>query len=142
MTGKVLTFYLCGIFCGIDIKCAREIVRNAGYTTVPGVSDNIVGLVNLRGQVVTLFDVAKLLKLNRGIEEQGTSCIILKNRPGDPDTTGFIIDRAGDVVDVVQEMCEPLPANITHIEGRYIVEVVKLRDEIVLLLDLEAIFEN
>lgn len=141
MTGKVLTFYISGIFCGIDIKRAKEIVRNVGYTIVPGVSENIVGLVNLRGQVVTLFDIAKLLKLSIGIEKHGPNCIILKNRPGDPDTTGFIIDRTGDVIDVVQEMCEPLPANITNIEGRYINGVVKLRDEIVLLLDLVEIFE-
>lgn len=142
MTGKVLTFYLGGTFCGINIKAAKEINRNVRYTPVPGSSNNIAGLLNLRGQVVTLFNIAQLLKLNKETKPLGTNCIILKNRPGDSDMVGFLIDKAGDVVDVVEGMCEPLPASITNIKGSYISEVVKLRDEIILLLDFEAIFDK
>jgi len=139
LTGRILTFYLCGSLCGIDIKIAKEINRNITYTSVPGASDHVVGLLNLRSQVITLLDLGKLLHFKQDGESNNRHCIILKSRLEEPDKVGFFIDKLGDVIDVTSEMCEPPPANITDIENSFIHEVVKLEDEILLILNLSKI---
>ncbi|HWR42620.1 chemotaxis protein CheW [Sporomusa sp.] len=140
MNGKVLTFYLCGILCGIDVIRAKEMNRNVEYTPVPGASNEIAGLMNLRGQIITLFDITTILGFSRMDKRREMNCIILKARPHDSDQAGFFIDKTGDVIEVTADMCEALPANLGNIERRLIREVVKLEDNILLVLDLDKIF--
>ncbi len=142
MTGKVLTFNLCGSLCGIDIAFAKEISRDVTFTQIPGEQTNILGLLSLRGQIVTLFDLGKTLTFNNKQQKQGQHCIILKSMPTNPDPIGFFVDALGDVITVTDDMCEPAPANIYNKEGRFITEVVKLENDIVLVLDLEKIVSS
>lgn len=139
MTGKLLTFYLGGSLCGIDINLAQEITRNIEYTHVTGISTQVIGLLNLRGQVVTLLDFGQILKFKPLDPKTGNHCIILKNSPADPDQIGFFIDKLGDVVDVEPDICEPLPANVSGDERKLISEVVKLNGELLLVLDVKKI---
>lgn len=142
MRSTVLTFYLCGTLCGIDIRRSKELCRNVEYASVPGASKEIAGLMNLRGQIVTLFFLDKLLNFSeRSLLEQ-KNCIILKNRSDDPDQFGFFIDKKGDVVELNDDMGMALPSNFRHIDSRFIESVARLNDEVLLVLDLDAIFEK
>jgi purine-binding chemotaxis protein CheW len=134
VTGKVLSFYLGDRLLGIDITRVKEIYRNIVYTIVPDSALEIAGLLNLRGQIVTLFNLNKIL----GIEENTDPkklCVILKAMDGEVDLIGFLIDRTGDVVDVTPTICESPPANVSGIEGRYLIEVVKMEQQLILLLE-------
>jgi purine-binding chemotaxis protein CheW len=137
MTGKVLSFYLGGSLCGIDINLAQEITRNGEYNPVLGTSSPVIGLLNLRGQVVTLLDFGQMLNFKQIDEQNDNHSIILKNSPADPDRVGFFIDKLGEVVDVGPDICEPPPANVCGGERRFISEVVKLNGELLLILDIK-----
>ena len=139
MTGRILTFYLCGSLCGIDINIAKEVKRNITYTSVPGAKEHVVGLLNLRSQVVTLLDLSQLLHFKQLGEPHNRYCVILKSRLGESDQVGFFIDKLGDVIDVTPDMCQPAPANIIDTENYYIQEVVNLADEILLLLNISRL---
>jgi len=139
MIKKVLTFYLCGRFLGIDVTLVKEINRNVDFSFVPGSKEHIVGLLNMRGQVVTLFNLAKLLELDEEIEQRGLTCIILK-APKDPNQVGFLIDRPGDVIEIDKEDCELPPANVGALECEFINCIVKLRDELLTIIDPKKIF--
>lgn len=140
--GKVLTFYLCGQLFGLDITAVKEINRNIEYTPVPDAPAHIIGLLNMRGQVVTLFDLAGLMGYGQNSQKGRSTCIILKCLPGDSDYIGFLIDRLGSVVDVEEDICEPPPANMGGNENRFLFEVVKLRDELLMVIDHRIIFEQ
>lgn len=140
MTGKVLTFYLAGHLCGIDIRYAKEINRKVEYTPVPGAISPIVGLLNLRGQVVTLFDLVIVLNFTQSAKTQRNHCIILKGDTYDSDPVGFFIDKLGDVITVTDEQCERPPLNSNDQGGACITEVVQLQDELVLIFNLDKIF--
>ena len=141
MTEKFLTFYLCDSLLGINVTLIKEINRNIEYTPVPGAQSHIEGLFNMRGQVVTLFDLTKLLGIEEKAEQKKLSCIILKV-PRDPDQVGFFIDRPGDVIDVNRDDCELPPANVGGVEGEYINSVVKLDKEILIIIEPGRIFKS
>lgn len=140
MTGKILTFYLEGQLFGIDIKLVKEINRKIRYTKVPGAPDFIVGLFNMRGQVVTVFDLASRIYSGETTIQEGPTCIILKNQDIGSEHMGFVVDRAGDVLDIQHEWCEPLPGNIHDIDGQYITEVVNFQDQLIMIIDPKKIF--
>lgn len=141
MTEQVLTFYLCGNLLGIDVKLIKEINRNVEYTQVPDAQPHIHGLFNMRGQVVTLFNLARLLNLEAENEQKKRTCIILK-KPCDPDQVGFFIDHPGDVIDMDLDECELPPANIGGVESEYISRVVKLDGELLIVIEPDRIFGN
>ena len=135
MKGKVLTFYLCGYIFGIDIKLVKEIIRNMEFTPVPGAQSHIAGLFNMRGQIVTVLDLAVVLSYSRDRLKKSSACIILKPKPGDMDFVGLLMDKPGDVVDVEDEWCEPPPANAGEVEVKYLKEVAKLKDMLIMIID-------
>lgn len=136
----MLTFYLDGNLLGLDISAVKEMDRHIEYTAVPDAPPHIIGLMNMRGQIVTLFDLAGLMGYGRKEYEGGPTCIILKNRPDNPDYVGFIIDSPGEVVDISEDMCEPPPANLGSMESKFVTAVAKLESELLLLIDQEVIF--
>ncbi|MBC7961068.1 MAG: purine-binding chemotaxis protein CheW [Vallitaleaceae bacterium] len=141
MTMKVLTFYLCESLLGIDVTLVKEINRNVDFSAVPGSQPYIVGFLNMRGQVVTLFNLAHLIHLESNHVEAGHTCIILK-APKDPDQVGFLIDHPGDVIDIDTEECETPPANVGGVEGEYISSIVKLDKELLIIIDPKKIFKD
>lgn len=141
MTEKILTFYLGGSLLGINLKLAKEINRNIEYTPVPGVQPYIIGFLNMRGQVVTLFDLGKLIGMNKDSEDEGLACIILKS-PKDPDQIGFMIDRPGDVIEIDIEEYELPPANIGIVESEFIESIVKLKEELLIVINPEKIVDK
>lgn len=141
MTMKVLTFYLCECLLGIDVTLVKEINRNVDFSAVPGSQPYIVGFLNMRGQVVTLFDLAHLINLDCENLTGGSTCIIMK-APKDPDQVGFLIDRPGDVIDIDTQECELPPANVGGVEGEFISSIVKLDNELLIIIDPKKIFKD
>jgi len=138
----VLSFYLNECLLGIDIVLVREINRNVEYTWVPEAKPYIVGLFNMRGQVVTLFDLALLMGIKKVENLPPTTCIILKAPANDPNQIGFLIDKPGDVIELDREDCEIPPANVVGVQGEYIKQVVKLEDELLMIIDPQKIFKT
>ncbi|OPX88727.1 response regulator [Pelotomaculum sp. PtaB.Bin117] len=137
---KILSFYLCENLFGLDITAVKEINRNIEYTLVPDAPSHIIGLLNMRGQIVTLFNLARLMGYEQENKRRST-CIILKNKADNPDYVGFLIDRPGSVIDVDEDICESPPANMGSLENKFLSEVVKLKDELLLIINWKAIIE-
>ena len=135
-----MTFYLCDNQYGIDIRLVKEINRKIKYTPVPGAPPHIVGLFNMRGQVVTLFDLAGILGYDDLCEKDNPTCIILKNREQRPDFVGFLEDKLGDVRDVSPEECEMLPVNGDQVQDKYLKEIIKTESQLIMSIDPDKIF--
>ncbi|MFZ5354635.1 MAG: chemotaxis protein CheW [Bacillota bacterium] len=141
MKEKLLTFYIGDCYFGINVTLVKEINRRVDWTAVPGAKPHIIGFFNMRGQIVTLFDLGVILGLDRGDRQTGAPCIILK-APKDPNQVGFLIDRSGDVIEVERDDFEAPPANIGSVEGEYIDSIVKLKEELLIVLNTGKIFSN
>ncbi len=75
---QITTFYVGNTFCGVNILQAKEINDHMNYTMVPDSPEYIKGLLNLRGQIITVFDLAKRLGRDATIINNDTRNLILK----------------------------------------------------------------
>jgi len=96
----------------------------------------------MRGQIVTLFDLAGMMGLAKTDKTARPTCVILKNTPGNQDFVGFLIDRPGEVMDIDLDDCEPPPPNASSMESKFVSEVVKMESELLMLLNYLVIFES
>ncbi len=154
-TQQFATFYLDDVLWAINILQVREIITNIEVSDVPQSSEHIRGLMNLRGQIVTVVDMAQALGRDTEGKERAT-CIILKTDsevsdrvpPGvqlekiGGDVVGIMVDRMGDVLEIENERIDPSPANITHGEARFVRGVVQLDEELMLILSIESVLNG
>lgn len=141
MTENILSFNLCDNFLGVDVTLVKEINRNVEFTPIPGAKDHIIGFFNMRGQVVTIFDLAKILNLGEMQQQDKLICIVLKS-PKDPDQVGFLIDSPGDVLEIDAEEYEAAPANVGSSESEYIESVLKLKDKLLMVINTAKVFST
>ena len=135
-TKQFVTFTIDDDLLGIDVLMVREINRVLDITPVPKAPGYVRGLVNLRGQTVTVFDLGIRLGLPlRKISEESHN-VVLKNDP-----VGLLVDSIGNIVRCNELEVEPPPANVSNIEGRFIEGVVKLNHELLVILNTEKILE-
>lgn len=136
----LLTFRIRGTLFGVDVAKVREINHNIEFTPVPGAPACVTGLFNMRGRIVVLYNIPYLFGYTDPTEKQDSLCIVMESEADAQGGEGFIIDQTGDVIHVSEDALEPPPANIRGGEARYIRSVVKLENELLLLLDCDKIF--
>lgn len=148
------TFGLGDRLFGMDLLVIREINRILDITPVPRSREHIRGLINLRGQIVTIIDLAVRLGLPRHEIGDTSHNIILKTaselnassqrdiRGLSMDPVGFLVDAIGDVVEADASAIEPLSANVTEAEARFLSGVIKTSEGLLVLLDLPQILRG
>ena len=129
------TFYVDNILLGVEIGQMEEINRQLEVTAVPHAPSFVRGVVNLRGEVVTVVDPRTILGLSPG-EVSPTSRNVIVRHKGEQ--IGLLVDRIADVVRVSAGEMETPPANVSGVEGRFFKGVYKLQSELLVVLDVEA----
>lgn len=130
------TFYVGDLLLGIDIHQVEEINRQLNMTPTPHTPETVRGVVNLRGEVVTVLDLRRALGLD-ATEICTSSRNVIVNSRGE--RIGLLVDRIADVVIASAELVEPPPANVNGIDGRFFTGVYKLESELVVILDVEQV---
>jgi len=134
---QFVTFKIDDLLFGIDVLKVREINRVLEITEVQHSPTHIRGLVNLRGQVVTIFDMGIRLGLGqRNISEESHN-IVLKREP-----VGLLVDAIGDVVQTDEDCIEQPPANVSGIESDFMAGVVRQNNELILILSTDKILND
>jgi purine-binding chemotaxis protein CheW len=133
------TFMVGNSLCGIDIEQIQEINRNFDFTKVPSSDDYIKGILNLRGRIVTLIDLGKKIGISsKGISSDSGNIIVSS---GEEDI-GLMVDSICDVVSEENAEIDTPPANIGDIKGRYFTSLLKTKDRLVGILDLEEVLAS
>ena len=115
-TVELATFYVGDSLCGMDILKVQEINKLLEMTEVPLAPDYVKGILNLRGQIVTVIDLGSKLSL-ADTETDGDTRNIIVNSNGE--YIGLLVHKIGDVERTEEENIEPPPANIGGIQGKY-----------------------
>lgn len=133
------TFYVGDILLGVEIGQMEEINRQLDVTLVPHAPPFVRGVVNLRGEVVTVVDPRVILGLSAGEVSASSRTVIVRHKG---EQIGLLVDRIADVVRVSAGEMELPPANIGGIEGRFFKGVYKLESELLVVLDVNTALSN
>ena len=124
---ELVTFWLGGSLYGIDILRVQEINKLRDWTPVPHSEDFVLGILSLRGSIVTILDLARKLELPQTTRTENTRNIVV-NSEGQ-ECVGFLVDGIGSVVMVNwDQVCDP-PPNVNGVQGRFLEGIFKTRRE-------------
>ncbi len=138
-TTELTTFYLGDALCGIDIRKIQEINKLIDMTRVPQAPDYVLGVLNLRGEIVTIIDLGRKLGLSPAQITSESRNIIINHRG---ENVGLLVDRIGDVVEANEKKVEPAPANLEDIQGRFFEGVLKDEKVLVGILNLDEALKS
>ena len=138
-TMELATFYVGKALCGIDILSIQEINKHFEVTTVPQAADYVVGVLNLRGRIVTVLDLGKKLGLSQIKQSKNNKNIIVRSQD---ELIGLMVDSISDVVTADTTSIEHSPSNISGVKGKYFRGVLKTESSLIGILDVEEVLKD
>jgi purine-binding chemotaxis protein CheW len=136
MTGQqqYCTFFLGDLYLGVEVRKVQEVLRYRDMTRVPLTCPVIRGLINLRGQIVPALDLRVRLDMPpRPIARQPMNVVVATH----DGIMSLLVDEIGDVLQLGDETFERTPETVRGSVRALMHGVFKLKDRLLLLLDLE-----
>ena len=126
------TFYVRGLFLGLEVTCIQEVIRYQPLTVVPLTPPVIAGLMNLRGQIVTAIDLRHRLGLPPRDTGERPLNVVVRTAEG---PVSLLVDEIGDVIEVGDDAFERPPETLGDDARELIRGAYKLKDRLLLVLD-------
>jgi purine-binding chemotaxis protein CheW len=121
---------------GVDVLRVQEIIGEQRLTPVPLASPTVVGLLNLRGDIVPAISLRATLGL--AAAERGAKCAHVVLRTGNG-LASVIVDAIGDVLDADEGRFEEPPDTLSGSARELVSGVLKLDDRLLLELDVDRV---
>src|SRR5271165_1349078 len=133
---RLCTFYLDRLWFGIAVERVYEVIRLPAITRIPLAARAVAGLINLRGQIITVIDLRRRL----GFEERpaGTMPVNVVARSKDG-TVGLLVDEIAEIVEAPESSYEIAPDNLPADRRELVPGVYKLPDSLLHVLDLDKV---
>ncbi len=132
------TFNIGDVCCGINILLVQEINKLTEVTCVPLAPDYVKGILNLRGQIITVIDVGKRLGLPSGepdeARHQRNIIVHFEN-----ESIGLLVDGIGEVFRAENENIEKSPENVAGMQGQFFEGVLKTEKQLISILNLAEV---
>ena len=131
-----VTFSLNGEIYGIDVMQVQEVLRMTPIAPVPGAPHFVLGIVNLRGNVVTVVDSRVRFGLMSKEPDEYTRIIIVEAQDV---VIGLLVDAVAEVVEVPSKSIETSPSIGGEDRSKYIKGVQTREDSLLILIDLDLL---
>ncbi|MBK1963460.1 chemotaxis protein CheW [Campylobacter novaezeelandiae] len=128
----------------IPILNIQEIIKPIEYTRVPSVPDYVLGVFNMRGNVMPLIDLAQRFNLGSSKMTPQTRYIVLRgetNGSGVGGNAGFVIDRLTEAIKIHRSRIDPPPETLVKDKGM-IYGIGKRDENILTILKVEALLKR
>ncbi len=119
---------------GLQVAQVREVITPQVCTPMPLSSDAVLGLINLRGRVITQLDVRQVMGLSP-IQGKNYRIAIVETSGGED--FGLAIDEVGEVVGIQADDYEPTPATLPNVWRDVSDGVIDWHDHVIVLMDVE-----
>lgn len=133
-TRQLVVFSLGREEYGVSITRVQEIIRYTRPRSLPDTADFIEGVINLRGRVIPVVELAKRLGAEAERPED-QKIVIAETENG---TVGMTVDGVREVLTLSTEQIEPAPPGVVGTD--YVDGVGKVEDRLLMLLDVEKLF--
>ena len=129
----ICTFELANLRFGLPVNMVQEVIRQQDVTDVPLSPNSISGLINLRGQIITVVDLNHLLLSEEENTPREKRLFLVCAPRRTP--LALVIDKVGDVLKIDAKKIERSPENIHGIVRDVIDGAYKTDDELILLFN-------
>ena len=137
---QYLTFFLVNEECAISILKVREIIEYDTITTVPKMDLWVRGVINLRGSVVPVVDLAAKFGMEQKPVGKTTCIVIVEAQFEDQQTTvGLIVDAVSQVMELSHDDIQPVPDFGTSVKMDYLIGMAQSGKKFALLLDVDKV---
>ena len=134
-----VTFRLSDEIYGINVMQVQEVLRVSEIAPVPGAPHYVLGIINLRGNVVTVIDTRIRLGLATTEVTDSTRIVIIE---GAKHVVGILVDCVAEVVDLPMSEVESAPNVGNDESAKYIQGVASRDDELLILVDLNKLLTD
>ncbi|AFY33869.1 chemotaxis protein CheW [Calothrix sp. PCC 7507] len=143
---QICTFFLKGVYFGIDVRHVQEVIRPQTITRIPLAPPDICGLINLRGQIITVIDLQRRLEMSEPQtqsniklvdEAQGFNIIV----SFEDEVVSLLVDNVGDVLEFPENTFQLPPTTLKGKMRLMLAGAYPLPDGFLLVLDAEKILD-
>jgi purine-binding chemotaxis protein CheW len=134
-----ITCRLGGESYGIEVKQVREILRINNVLPVPGAPDCVVGITNIRGNVVTVIDGRRRLNLPAQELTDAARMIVLESSD---EVAAIIVDSVSDVMDMPVSAIDASPKLNSREDAHYISGVISNDSSLIIILNVDRFISD
>jgi len=121
----------------IDILRIREIVEYNPPTSVPMMPPSVRGVINLRGAVVPVIDLAvRFGRAPTGVGKRTCIVIVETEHEGSTHVLGLLVDGVNAVMEIAHDNIEPAPTFGTNVNTEFIAGMARMEGRFVIVLDI------
>lgn len=136
--GQVCTCWVDGQLFGVPVQWVQEVLREQPLTPVPRADGSVLGLINLRGQIVTAIDLRHRLGLSPRAADGPAMNIVVRSRG---EVVSLVVDDIGDVVPV-ESAPVAVPSNVPARIRAVVSGVIGHAGASLLVLDPDAAIDS
>ncbi len=133
---ELVTFYIGQTVCGLYIQDIQEINLVLDITVVPQAPGYLKGILNLRGQIITVLDLSEKLGLEATQEDRQNRIVIVQDRG---EASGLLVSRMGDVIIAERTKIEATPANVGAIQAGFFEGIINVNGAVIGILSLDKV---
>ncbi|MGF1688912.1 chemotaxis protein CheW [Photobacterium japonica] len=134
-----VTFQLGEETYGINVMQVREVLRYSEIAPVPGAPDYVIGIINLRGNVVTVIDTRSRFGLMQGEISDNTRIVIIE---AEKQVIGILVDSVAEVVYLRGSEIDSTPSVGTEESAKFIQGVSNRDGQLLILVDLNKLLSD
>ena len=133
---KVVLFVAGDLVCGLDILQVQETIKRFEITAVEHAPTYVRGVINLRGQLLTVIDLRCKLGLPQVEIDPQMRIVVVRGVDG---IAGLLVDSVADVVEVADTDLKPPPGHIQEIPGVFFSAIHQMETGLAAVLDLDEV---
>jgi len=124
---------------GINVMQVQEVLRVTEIAPVPGAPGYVLGIINLRGNVVTVIDTRQRFGLPMKDMDDSTRIVIIE---AEEQVVGMLVDSVAEVVDLRLNEVDSAPNVGTEESAKFIQGVASLEGELLIIVDLNKLLSD
>lgn len=134
--GKYLTFHLGETEYALEILKVREIIGMMNVTEVARTPEFVRGVMNLRGKIIPVLDLRRVLAMQPVPDDEETRIIVVELTEIE---VGIVVDRVQEVLDVAEEGVEDPPSFGLAVNTDFVLGMAKSEGRVTILLDVDRV---
>ena len=121
----------------LNVLDVQEVLRDAEITPIPGAPDAILGIINLRGNVVTVVDARTFFGLERKAWDENSRIMVIEVASGE--IVGLVVDSVAEVIALPESVVDQATTSMSDERARHILGIVPQDEKLIILVDMKSL---